>query len=276
MQIKNNQIIKLSYSILVGIIIGMKIYKSNNLVTISRYRFGTRNNVKILHISDLHNKAFGRNQCYIRRVVLDEKPDVIFITGDLVHNKQNSSAKRLIQVLSRLGPIYFVPGNHEYMAGNYDEFGEWLLDHNVCVLQNKLVKTTIKDCILKIYGLDDPMALGHKKMYACDIKRALEVLDSKAINVENSVKILLVHRPELLDIYSEYEFDFVFSGHAHGGQFRIPFLGGFIAPNQGLFPKYSEGVLSQNNTVEIISRGLGNSVIPLRINNHPEIVVVTI
>lgn len=80
----------------------------------------------------------------------------------------------------------------------------------------------------------------------------------------------------MFSLYSEYGFDVVFSGHAHGGQFRLPFVGGVIAPDQGLFPKYTSGTHKDNNTTMIVNRGLGNSIIPIRIFNRPEIVVVTL
>ena len=86
--------------------------------------------------------------------------------------------------------------------------------------------------------------------------------------------ILLSHRPELIDIYASFNINLVFSGHAHGGQIRIPFIGGIIAPNQGLFPKYTSGLYEVKNTKMVVSRGLGNSAFPIRINNRPEIVVV--
>ena len=93
---------------------------------------------------------------------------------------------------------------------------------------------------------------------------------------ENDFQILLSHRPELLPLYSEYDFDVVFSGHAHGGQFRLPFVGGLIAPDQGLFPEYTSGKYKLDQTTMIVNRGLGNSVIPVRVFNRPEIVVVTL
>ena len=88
--------------------------------------------------------------------------------------------------------------------------------------------------------------------------------------------ILLSHRPELFDLYVETEMDLVFSGHAHGGQFRLPFVGGLVAPNQGFFPKYDAGQFNEENTTMIVSRGVGNSIIPIRFNNRPEIVLVTL
>lgn len=89
-------------------------------------------------------------------------------------------------------------------------------------------------------------------------------------------KILLSHRPELFDIYSNSNVNLIFSGHAHGGQFRLPFIGGLIAPDQGFFPKLTEGIHTSNDTSMIISRGLGNSIIPVRILNRPELIVVTL
>ena len=88
--------------------------------------------------------------------------------------------------------------------------------------------------------------------------------------------ILLSHRPELFDVYVEYDMDIVFSGHAHGGQFRLPFIGGLVAPNQGLFPKYDAGLFVEDNTHMIVSKGIGNSIIPMRFNNRPEVIVITL
>ena len=86
--------------------------------------------------------------------------------------------------------------------------------------------------------------------------------------------ILLSHMPETFEAYVSEEVDLVLSGHAHGGQFRVPFIGGIIAPNQGLFPEFDAGKYIKNNTIMIVSRGIGNSIIPIRFNNRPEIVIV--
>ena len=94
------------------------------------------------------------------------------------------------------------------------------------------------------------------------------------VNISNGFTILLSHRPECFNVYQNKNIDLVLSGHAHGGQFRLPFLGGVIAPNQGLFPKYDAGIYTENGTTMIVSRGIGNSIIPVRINNRPEIVII--
>ena len=86
--------------------------------------------------------------------------------------------------------------------------------------------------------------------------------------------ILLSHRPELFDIYADHGMDLILSGHAHGGQFRLPFIGGLVAPNQGLFPEYDAGIYTEGNTNMLVSRGVGNSILPFRINNRPEVILI--
>lgn len=96
----------------------------------------------------------------------------------------------------------------------------------------------------------------------------------KRLSDDSVFQILLSHRPELFDLYADKNIDLIFSGHAHGGQFRIPCVGGLVAPDQGLFPEYTSGAYTQNQSTLIVSRGLGNSIIPIRIFNRPEIVLV--
>ena len=93
-------------------------------------------------------------------------------------------------------------------------------------------------------------------------------------DTESSYIILLSHRPELFESYVSCNIDLVLSGHAHGGQFRLPFIGGLIAPDQGIFPKYDAGLFTNGSTNMIVSRGLGNSIIPIRFNNRPEVIVI--
>ena len=105
------------------------------------------------------------------------------------------------------------------------------------------------------------------------------ISDSEIVKVEldnTKYNILLSHRPELFDTYVEKKINLILTGHAHGGQIRIPFIGGIVAPNQGFFPKYTSGVIEKNKTTMVVSRGIGNSIIPLRINNRPELVVITL
>ena len=92
--------------------------------------------------------------------------------------------------------------------------------------------------------------------------------------MEKRYVVLLSHRPELFNSYVENNVDLVFSGHAHGGQFRIPFIGGIVAPNQGVFPKYDAGIFTEGNTNMVVSKGVGNSIIPFRVNNRPEVILI--
>ena len=128
---------------------------------------------------------------------------------------------------------------------------------------------------IQIIGIDDPANViesnGERSKTEENIVKSMQ-----NIKENDDFQILLSHRPELLSLYSESEFDVVFSGHAHGGQFRLPFIGGLIAPDQGLFPTYTSGTYKLDNTTMIVNRGLGNSIIPIRIFNRPEIVVVTL
>ena len=103
------------------------------------------------------------------------------------------------------------------------------------------------------------------------------VMKSALLGIENNNELftlLLSHRPELFDVYSEHEVDLALTGHAHGGQIRLPLFGGLVAPNQGLFPSYDSGLYKSGNSNMIVSRGIGNSIIPLRINNRPELIIV--
>ena len=102
------------------------------------------------------------------------------------------------------------------------------------------------------------------------------VMQSKLQDIikEDTYTILLSHRPELFEVYTESKVDLVLSGHAHGGQFRLPFVGGLVAPNQGLFPKYDAGLYTEENTNMIVSKGIGNSILPFRFNNRPEVILI--
>lgn len=123
--------------------------------------------------------------------------------------------------------------------------------------------------------MDDP---SHNNGIESDVVTTGDYIESalKDVDDEETFQVLLSHRPELLSLYSKYGIDLVFSGHAHGGQVRIQFIGGLIAPNQGLLPTYTSGEHIANDTTMIVNRGLGNSLFPLRVFNRPEIVVVTL
>ncbi len=148
------------------------------------------------------------------------------------------------------------------------------MDAGVQVLDNSAVKLSSGGGSIELLGVKDPDFLTFDYMDGTNTEELSEQL--RKWDANDGFKILLSHRPELFDLYCESNIDLIFTGHAHGGQFRIPFLGGLVAPDQGLFPKYTSGYYTKNASTMFVSRGLGNSVIPIRIFNRPEIVVVTL
>lgn len=255
----------------------------NNSITISETVFKndtipeTFKGYKILQISDLHNKEFGSKQNKILAKIEKINPDIIVVTGDLIDsNKTNiNTSMELINKAINIAPIYYVSGNHEAWSGLYEDLKSKLENSGVVVLHNKKIKFFNNNDSIDIIGLADTSFIK-SNLLEYDSNVETNNLLNKLTKDSTNFKILLSHRPELFDIYSSSNVDLIFSGHAHGGQFRLPFIGGLVAPDQGFFPKLTEGIHSNNNTSMIVSRGLGNSIIPLRIFNKPELIVVTL
>ena len=234
------------------------------------------NGYKIVHISDLHNKSFGKDQGYILDKISSASPDIIIVTGDLIDRRRFDLETSLLFIKGamEIAPIYYVSGNHEALSGEYENITSQLINHGVIVLDDAKVELVKDNSKIEILGLKDPAFITSR--YS-DITDTSEMKENLNIMRDDSIfQILLSHRPELIDIYSEKNIDMIFSGHAHGGQFRIPGIGGIVAPGQGFFPKYESGSHILNNSTIYVSRGLGNSLIPIRIFNRPEIVVVTL
>lgn len=229
---------------------------------------------RIAQLSDLHNCQMGKNNEKLISVLRAEAPDIIVITGDMIdsRNAEVDIALRLAQELVVIAPCYYVPGNHEARVSEYDSLKAGLIELGVTVLENAKVTIESSGEKMTLAGVVDP---SFKTDYLKgDDTAVMGSILTELLDEEDGYTILLSHRPELFEVYAQHTVDLVFSGHAHGGQFRIPFVGGLIAPNQGLFPKYDAGIYEQENTTMVVSRGIGNSVIPFRINNRPEIVLV--
>jgi len=254
----------------------------NNDVVVTKYEYvGKRlpkgfNGLKILHISDLHNKNFGGR---IFDKIKDINPDIIVITGDLIDRRRTniSVAAELVKNMAKTAPVYYASGNHEQLSGRYSEIRDTLIGLNVNVLDNSCILLNKNGDVISVSGIIDPSVNFGNKNY--NPKRNIVYVKSsinEAVEDKKLFNILLSHRPEYFDVYEEEEVDLVFSGHAHGGQIRIPFLGGILSPDQGFFPEYSEGMHSLDETTMVVSRGLGNSLFPFRVFNRPELVVVTL
>lgn len=257
------------------------IYYQNNAIKVSTYNIASNkvskelSGYKIVQLTDLHNKSFGKNQSKLIKKIKPLNPDIIVFTGDLIDAKRNDIKKpvEFMKKLLEIAPVYFVTGNHEWCSNKWDSLEPELRKLGVIILDNtsKEVKTKAENIL--ITGIDDPEKLEGHLSDSSIVKDEL-TYSVRTFEKYKGFKMLLSHRPELFEEYNQ--FDLIFSGHAHGGQFIIPFVGGVVAPNQGFFPKYYAGLYKSNDTSMIVSRGLGNSIIPVRIFNYPEIVVVTL
>lgn len=264
------------------IVVAIFCFWQNNNIVISNYTHHSRkippafHGYKILHISDLHNKMFGKNQDYLIKKIKASSPDIIVITGDLIDRRRFDldTAMCFINKAVDIAPTYYVSGNHEAWSGKYDKIKQSLKDAGVLILDDTSLELLKGENSIQLLGLSDPDFLTSNYLDGTNTKK-LE-LQLKQWSNDINYKILLSHRPELFSLYIENNIDLIFSGHAHGGQIRLPFLGGLIAPDQGFFPKYTSGPYKNGNTTMFVSRGLGNSIFPFRVFNRPEIVVVTL
>lgn len=254
----------------------------NNSITVSEYEYSNPKipsdflGYKIVHISDLHNKMFGQDQSKLLSEVVSLRPDIIIITGDLVDRRKFDLEKAMcfIDGAVEIAPIYFVSGNHEAWSGMYPEIKDRLLASGVIVLDDTFTEILKGDGSIKLFGFADP---GFNNGGNRNIEASTETLDRlfSDWSEEEDFKVLLTHRPELFERYWDNNIDLIFAGHAHGGQFRIPFIGAIFAPDQGFFPEYTSGSYTEGASTMFVSRGLGNSIIPIRIFNRPEIISVT-
>lgn len=268
--------------LLIATLVGCSIFLflQNNLISITEIKITSSKipssfkGYKILQISDLHNKKFGDNQDVLIQKMKSIDPDIIAITGDLIDSKSYDAevSMQLIREMVKKYPLYFVTGNHEQWSGKYNSLEKELKKYGVNVLRNEHVVIRKGEQEINLLGIDDPeFGTGNRdegNIIIDEIKKAKIEMQPDRYNV------LLSHRPEFIKEYTNERLDLVLSGHAHGGQVRLPFIGGLVAPNQGVLPKYTAGLYVEQNTSMVVSRGLGNSIIPQRILNRPEIVVV--
>ena len=232
-------------------------------------------NYKIIQVSDFHNtKSNKLTEDLIEEIKL-QKPNIIAITGDLIDSNKTDIdvASNFIKRIKDIAPVYFITGNHEAALGEYDTLRENLLNLGVKILDNKVEELNIAGEKINLIGIDDPnMSYNPYVSSSEKIEYAL-----KEINYDKkNYSILLSHRPELFETYVRNDIDLVLTGHTHGGQVIVPFIGGLVSPNQGFFPKYDKGLFKENSTSMIVSRGIGNSIIPFRVNNRPELVIVNL
>ena len=223
-------------------------YYQNNKIDITEYRIESdkiKSSLTIAQLSDMHSKPFKKVVEKLKAI----RPDVIMITGDFIndHGKNKEKMFEIGKELLSLSPVYYITGNHERRLDDFDVLMKELSDLGFTVLLNDISEEIIKPYFDKL-------------------------------EKSNGFKFVLSHFPENFENvkennYSQYNFDLQLSGHAHGGQFILPFIGPVFSPGQGLFPKYARGSFGEKPRL-IISRGLGNSEFPLRLFNHPEINII--
>lgn len=271
---KNRKAIKIIFIFVIAVIAVIYLYWGNTKIGVTNITVTSENipdefnGFKIVHISDLHNAEFGDGQKDLIGKIEAQDADIIVITGDMIDSRR-TDVDKAVELITGLGnkiPVYYVTGNHESRVREYNELESKLIENGVTVLKNESVKIEKDSSFINVIGVDDP-SFG---MSANDIFHTVSELKTDGYDV------LLSHRPELFETYCESGAELVLCGHAHGGQVRIPFAGGLVAPNQGLFPEYTAGSYKSGSTEMIVSRGLGNSIIPLRVNNPPELVVITL
>ncbi|MCL2229773.1 MAG: metallophosphoesterase [Treponema sp.] len=231
--------------------------------------------VRIVLVSDLHNTIYGKNQSILIGKITEQNPDLIVLAGDMFDSAGPMKRSTVfLSGISGIAPIFYVTGNHEYASRKMDFIRETLLSHGVIILSDSYERITINGNEIIIAGIEDP----YVRIYESPGYNQGEIMEERFRELDNieAFSILAAHRPERIEMYKRFSFDLVLSGHAHGGQVRIPgIMNGLVAPHQGFFPKYAGGLYQHENLTHIVSRGLAVNLIP-RIFNPPELVVIIV
>jgi len=256
--------------LIIIILIPFCLYQNKHLV-ITTYTYESEklgadlDGYRIVQISDLHNAEFGKENKKLLETIRSCSPDIIVITGDLVDSNHTNveRAVTFVKEAVKIAPVYYVTGNHEYWLdpSENEQMMQGILAAGACDLDDEAVRIEKGDSSFMLAGLDD--------QHLSD-----ETLKNLLQEQKNELSIVLAHEPQYLQNYANAGADLVLTGHAHGGQIRLPFVGGIVAPDQGFLPEYTSGKYNRADTEMIVSRGLGNSIIPVRLFNYPEVVCV--
>lgn len=272
-------VIVVSIITLFVILFSVYLYYENNTLQVSQYEVISDhlpkefNDFKILQITDFHNTKSHKLTNDLVTEVNKQKPNIVVLTGDLIDANRTdiNVALDFVKAIKDFAPIYYVSGNHEASIKNYTDLKTGLVQAGVVILDNQTKIIEFSGAKINLLGIDDP------KMMPNTVVSNNEIIRNEINNLEyekSNFSLLLSHRPEVFDIYVENKIDLVLTGHAHGGQIRLPWIGGLYAPDQGLFPKYTSGTFYKDSTTMVVSRGIGNSSFPFRVQNRPELVVV--
>ncbi len=281
-----------------------EIYREVHSFTVTRYNVtsprlkGLRRETKVLFLSDLHNRIYGKHNERLLQAVRKEKPDLILIGGDMLVGKPDEPFDVALGFVSRLPavcPVYYANGNHEgRMKDEPEKYGDAYTDYRkelercgVTFLENEIEHLELNGQKLALCGLELPVHT-YKKFHRSSIDKR-DVADllshfhtSNDITAEfpdkapDQYSILLAHNPAYMDAYLEWGADLVLSGHLHGGLVRIPGLGGIVTPQGFFFPKYSGEMTRAGEQTVIVSRGLGSHTLNIRLFNTPELISISL
>lgn len=254
----------------------------DNTIAITNYCVNNTKNdakLKFVVITDLHNKEYGEKNADLAELVKEQNPDFIAVCGDMVNrgDPDTTKMKDVLEKLSKIAPTYCCLGNHE--RDNAAKFGTDFKSETkstgAVLLDNEYIKFTKNGKSVLIGGMSD---YPYYEFYTPDDDVPSRTLwEEFAEKAKNNFTILLHHQPEYIaEDAKKTDIDLIVCGHTHGGQIQLPFIGGVIAPNQGLFPKYDKGEFDLDGTKMIVCAGLSNTVFIPRINNQVEIGVVTV
>lgn len=224
-----------------------------------------RGTVRIAVLSDLHSVTYGENQSQLSNLLAAQNPDLVLLAGDIVDDERaQDGAKQLFAQIGRKYPCFYVTGNHEFWSDQVDSIKTMVASYGIRVLDGDTHVVTVRGNRISVGGVDD-YATGRDWQWQID----------RCNRFRDRYSILLSHRPDLVETYETLSFDLIVSGHAHGGQARLP-VGNFglIAPNQGLFPRYTSGIYALSNGTQLaVSRGLAKDLLP-RPFNPPELMMI--
>ena len=252
--------------LVVFLLYGLARRENNRLVT-SRYSVpaDVSEELSIVQLSDLHTKRFGSHNEKLVAHIKELAPDLIVITGDMIHRWDEKAASYVdaLAALTQLAPVYAIPGNHETRMDEWPVLRDLLRKSGIRVIENDVAIFSKGGQRVSILGLNEAAQPDVQPLFA-------------RLNEMGGLRLVLSHFPLAFEDYCKYDFDLQLSGHAHGGQWRLPFIGGLYSPDQGFFPHYDAGIFEEKGRMLVVSRGLGNSGFPLRLFNYPDVVYIGI
>ena len=281
---RKKHLVKITTAVVICLAAFFAVLIGNTHISTTSYSVALQNlgsSVRVILLSDLHGKSFGRENSRLIAKIEEQTPDVIFLDGDMIDRSADSAdvqeLLRLIKRLHEIAPVYFAPGNHEleYMQTDTSLLTQ-VAEAGAVVVNDSYADVTLAGQPLRIGG-----TMGHAFYFGRseeEFSSSPEYQFLKAFEDTNVPKICLAHMPDTFifnGAYNLWNVDLILSGHTHGGLIRLPFIGGLYAPMQGWFPEYDQGYFRLGEHMQmVITSGLaGHGMIP-RINNPPEIVVI--